>query len=119
LSGPGGSGKTRLALEVAFALVPHFPAGVFLVNLALLRDPALVLSTIARTLGLQETSGQTIEECLQHYLQEKQILLFLDNFEQVSLAAPRLSELHSYIPTLTAAEADAAAGVLWAAPAAC
>jgi predicted ATPase/DNA-binding CsgD family transcriptional regulator len=101
LSGPGGSGKTRLALEIAFALVPHFADGVFFVDLTSLRDPALVLPTIARTLGLQETPGQSIEERLQHYLQGKQLLLVLDNFEQVVAAALRLAELHSQAPGLT------------------
>jgi predicted ATPase len=101
LSGPGGSGKTRLALEIAFALAPDFADGVFFVDLAPLQNPTLVLSTIAHTLGLQEAPGQLIEERLHHHLQGKRILLLLDNFEQVGAAAPRLTELHQVAPKLT------------------
>lgn len=101
LSGPGGSGKTRLALEIAFALVPDFADGVFFVDLAPLQNPTLVLPTIAHTLGLQEAPGQFIEERLHHHLQGKQILLLLDNFEQVIAAAPHLTALHQYAPKLT------------------
>ena len=85
LSGPGGSGKTRLALEVASELVPAFKAGVFWVGLAPLRDPALVTETIAQTLGA--TNG------LAEYVGERELLLLLDNFEQVVAAAPELSQL--------------------------
>lgn len=101
LSGPGGSGKTRLAQEIAFALVPDFADGVFFVDLAPLRNPTLVLSTIAHTLGLQEAPGQFIEERLHQHLQGKQTLLLLDNFEQVVAAAPHLTELHQSAPKLT------------------
>ena len=102
LSGPGGSGKTRLALEIAFALAPDFADGVFFVDLAPLQNPTLVLPTIAHMLGLQEASGQLLlEEHLYQYLRGKRILLLLDNFEQVVAAAPRLTELHQYAPKLT------------------
>ncbi len=85
LSGPGGSGKTRLALEVASELVPDFKAGVFWVGLAPLRDPALVTETIGQTLGAKDG--------LSEHVSERELLLLLDNFEQVVEAAPELSRL--------------------------
>ena len=101
LSGPGGSGKTRLALEIAFALAPDFADGVFFVDLAPLQNPTLVLPTIAHRLGLPEAPGQLLEEHLYQYLWGKRILLLLDNFEQVVAAATHLAELHRYAPKLT------------------
>jgi predicted ATPase len=82
LSGPGGSGKTRLALEVASELVPAFKAGVFWVGLSALRDPALVTDTIAQTLGARNG--------LAEYVSERELLLLLDNFEQLLEACPNL-----------------------------
>lgn len=101
LSGPGGSGKTRLGLEIAGMLIPYFPHGIFFVDLTPIQDPALLLPTIIEALGLQETPGQSIEENLQFYLRDKQILLILDNFEQLVAAAPRLADLHRRAPRLT------------------
>jgi predicted ATPase/class 3 adenylate cyclase len=92
LSGPGGSGKTRLALEVASELVPEFKAGVFWVGLAPLRDPALVTETIAQTLGAKDG--------LAEHVFERELLLLLDNFEQVVEAAPELSTLLEVCPNL-------------------
>jgi predicted ATPase/class 3 adenylate cyclase len=92
LSGPGGSGKTRLALEVASELVPDFKAGVFWVGFAPLRDPALVTETIAQTLGAKDG--------LADYVSERELLLLLDNFEQVVEAAPELSRLLEVCPNL-------------------
>src|SRR5207253_1021625 len=92
LSGPGGSGKTRLAHEVASELVPAFKAGVFWVGLATLRDPALVTDTIAQTLGAKDG--------LADHLSERELLLLLDNFEQVVEAAAELSELLEQCPNL-------------------
>jgi predicted ATPase len=92
LSGPGGSGKTRLALEVASELVPEFKAGVFWVGLAPLRDPVLVTETIAQTLGAKDG--------LAEHLSERELLLLLDNFEQVVEAAPELSRLLEVCPNL-------------------
>jgi predicted ATPase len=93
LSGPGGSGKTRLAIEAAVELVPEFKAGVFWVGLAPLRDAALVTGTIARTLGAaDEVAG---------HVAERELLLLLDNFEQVVEAAPEVSTLLSACPNLT------------------
>ncbi|HSF48595.1 MAG TPA: TIR domain-containing protein, partial [Burkholderiales bacterium] len=93
LTGPGGVGKTRLALQVASDLTDKFPDGVFLVELAPLRDPALVASAIAQALGVREEPGRSLLETLKKHLREKQILLVLDNFEQVLDAAPLVSEL--------------------------
>jgi predicted ATPase/class 3 adenylate cyclase len=92
LSGPGGTGKTRLAIEVASDLVPAFKGGVFWVPLAVLRDPALVTQTVGQTLG---ASGD-----LAAHIAERELLLLLDNFEQVVEAAPELSQLLESCPNL-------------------
>jgi class 3 adenylate cyclase len=80
LTGPGGVGKTRLALRVAAELLESFPAGVFMVDLARLTDPALVPSATATALGLREQPGQSLEQTLAEYLRERHILLLFDNF---------------------------------------
>jgi predicted ATPase len=92
LSGPGGSGKTRLAIETAAELVPKFPNGVFWVGLAPLRDAGLVLELAAQVLGAK--GG------LAKHIGERELLLLLDNFEQVVEAAPELSTLLSICPNL-------------------
>ncbi len=91
--GPGGTGKTRLALQVAADLADRFKDGVFLVPLAPINDPELVVSTIAQTLGVREIPGNEIAESLKDYLRDKEMLLVLDNFEQVLSAAPKIAEL--------------------------
>ena len=93
LTGPGGTGKTRLAIEAASELVPEYKAGVFWVGLATLRDPALVTETIAQTLGAKDG--------LAEHIGEREMLLLLDNLEQVIEAAPGLSELLAACPNLT------------------
>ena len=93
LTGAGGSGKSRLALQVAVELIRHFHNGVFFVALAPITDPGLVASTIAQALGLTESAGRSILEGLKDYLQSKSLLLLLDNFEQVISAAPLVAEL--------------------------
>jgi predicted ATPase/class 3 adenylate cyclase/Tfp pilus assembly protein PilF len=93
LSGPGGIGKTRLALQVAADLLDQFPDGVYFVSLAAVSDPALVLPTIAQTLGLGESGSCPLADTLHGYLAERAILLVLDNFEQVGAAAPQLAVL--------------------------
>jgi predicted ATPase/class 3 adenylate cyclase len=93
LSGPGGSGKTRLALEAAATLVPEYKAGVFWVGLASLREAAFVSETIAQTLGAKEG--------LAEHISERELLLLLDNLEQVIEAAPELSSLLQACPNLT------------------
>jgi predicted ATPase len=92
LRGPGGSGKTRLAIEAASELVPAFKAGVFWVGLSALRDPALVTQTIAQTVGAKDD--------LAAHFSERELLLLLDNFEQVVEAAPELSQLLEACPNL-------------------
>jgi predicted ATPase/class 3 adenylate cyclase len=93
LTGPGGTGKTRLALQLGAELIEEFDAGVFVVDLAPIRDPALVLPTIARTLALHEQPGQSLEQTLGDYLRDKELLLLLDNLEQLLDVAPRLAEV--------------------------
>jgi predicted ATPase len=100
LTGPGGIGKTRLGLQVAADLLDDFAHGVFFVPLATISDPALVLSTIVQTLGIQETADQGPLDSLKVHLCDKQILLLLDNFEQVIAAAPAVTELLMACPLL-------------------
>lgn len=101
LTGTGGSGKTRLALEVAQRLLDRFADGVWLVDLAPLEDAALVLPAIAQTLGLHEIAYTPLHESLKQYLRSRQMLLLLDNFEQVIDAAPGISALLAAAPNLT------------------
>jgi predicted ATPase len=93
LTGPGGSGKTRLAIEAAATLVPQFKAGVFWVGLATIRDAALVSDTIAQTLGT--------EDVLAKHIGARELLLLLDNLEQVVESAPELGALVEACPNLT------------------
>ncbi len=95
LTGPGGTGKTRLGLQAATELTDEFEDGVFFVALAAIADPALVAPTIARTLGLAEGSIQPPEEILEGYLRDRQTLLVLDNFEQILASAALLDALLS------------------------
>jgi predicted ATPase/class 3 adenylate cyclase len=91
LTGPGGAGKTRLALQAGAELLERFPDGAFFIPLAALTDPDLVLPTVAQTLGVTSAGIQTLES----YLAEKELLLVLDNLEQVLDAAPQIAELCS------------------------
>jgi predicted ATPase/DNA-binding SARP family transcriptional activator len=93
LTGAGGSGKTRLALQAASDVVDRFADGVFFVGLAPLSDPQLVPSTIARRLGVQESAGRPLLESLKEHLRDRLLLLVLDNFEHLDEAAPVVSEL--------------------------
>ena len=101
LTGPGGVGKTRLALEVAANAIDSFAAGVAFVPLAPIRDPELVVPTIAQTLGLRDMGGRALTERLIALLQPRRHLLVLDNFEQVLDAAPLLADLLAVCPSLT------------------
>jgi non-specific serine/threonine protein kinase len=98
LSGAPGIGKSRLALEVATGLVADFADGVWLVFLAPISDPALVVSAIAQALGLKESGGRSLRLLLQDYLRSRELLLVLDNFEQVIEAAPLIAELLAAAP---------------------
>lgn len=93
LTGPGGTGKTRLALEVAKQWIGQYEDGVYYVELAEAREPELVVSKIAQALGVREGGSISLLESLKRYLRDKRILLLLDNFEQVIAAAPMVSEL--------------------------
>ena len=83
LTGPGGVGKTRLALQVAADLADEFADGVAFVPLAAITDPELVIPTIAQTLGLLEMGDQSPADLLRTYLRDRDLLLLLDNLEQV------------------------------------
>lgn len=100
LTGPGGTGKTRLAIQVASELIDHFADGVYLVDLAPIREPEAVLAAIARTVGLKETSERPLLDEIKHQLQSRTMLLLLDNFEQVTSAAPLIGELIQDCPHL-------------------
>ena len=100
LSGSGGVGKTRLALQVAADLLHHFADGTWFIDLAPISDPLLVGATIAEVLGIKEAIEQPVTVSLRGYLRQKQVLLLLDNFEQVSTAAPLLDELLKAAPQL-------------------
>jgi predicted ATPase/class 3 adenylate cyclase len=100
LTGTGGTGKTRLALQSAAELIDDFEDGVFLVALAPISDSELVASTVAGALSVSESAGRALKEDLREYLSTKELLLVLDNFEQVVDAAPLVGELLSGCPGL-------------------
>lgn len=100
LTGPGGIGKTRLALQMATDLRQDFPAGVCFVLLETLRDPSFVAPTIANALGLRESARESVLDQLKGSFREQHFLLVLDNFEQVVSAAPLLTELLAACPKL-------------------
>jgi predicted ATPase/class 3 adenylate cyclase len=100
LTGPGGTGKTRLGLQVAAELVDNFDHGASLVELAPIVDPALVPSTIAQALGVRDMGGRTVLDGLKEHLRDQTILLLLDNFEQIVAAAPLVGDLLATSPGL-------------------
>jgi predicted ATPase/class 3 adenylate cyclase len=100
LTGTGGAGKTRLSLQVAADLLPMFADGVFFVSLVPIRTPDLVTSTIAEALGVREAGVQPLIERLKEWLRERHLLLVLDNFEQVVVAAPIVADVLSTAPRL-------------------
>jgi predicted ATPase/class 3 adenylate cyclase len=93
LTGTAGTGKTRLALEVGSTLLEEYPDGVFFVSLASLRDPNLVPSAIASTLGVLEVHGEEMLTTLSTFLSGKRLLLILDNFEHLLPAALGIADL--------------------------
>src|SRR6185437_5459646 len=102
LTGPGGVGKTRLALRVTADLRAQFADDVAFVALAPLDDPALVVSTIAQTLGLHEAGGEPLSDTVRAALRDRCLLLVLDNFEHVAAAAPEIVALLMACPRLVA-----------------
>ena len=101
LTGPGGVGKTRLVLELARVVEPTFADGVTFVSLASVQDPALVLSTIAEALGVQEGGGRTLAERAAQFLRDRHVLVVLDNFEHLIDAATHVAALLAACPGLT------------------
>jgi predicted ATPase/DNA-binding CsgD family transcriptional regulator len=95
ITGPGGVGKTSLALHVAQAMQAYFPDGVYFVSLAPISDSTLIIPTIAQALSLSEGRNRLLFDSLKDYLGDRHILLLLDNFEQVISAAPLLTEMLS------------------------
>jgi predicted ATPase/class 3 adenylate cyclase len=100
LTGPGGSGKTRLALRAAEPLLEPFRDGVFLVGLTPLADPSFVAPAIAEVLGVQKTAGRAWVDSLVTHLGSKELLLVLDNFEHVVPAAPDLAAILAATPNV-------------------
>jgi predicted ATPase len=103
LTGPGGIGKTRLALKVASSMTAHFSGGVCFVALSTVADPALLHSTIAQALGLREITNQTAQQSLQEFVSglDQPMLVLLDNFEHLVSAAPAMAQLLTSGPRLT------------------
>src|SRR5438105_8901392 len=93
LLGPAGTGKTRLAIEVAGEVADAFPDGVHFVDLSPLRDEALLASAIAQVLDVRAQPERPLVEALKAYLAQRRVLLLLDNFEQLMPAAPLLTDL--------------------------
>jgi predicted ATPase/DNA-binding CsgD family transcriptional regulator len=100
LTGPGGVGKTRLALAVAQALAPKLASGVWFIDLAPIADPDLVMPTIARVLGVREAGDRSLEERLIASMRDRQLLLVLDNFEHLLPVSPLVARLLTAAPNL-------------------
>jgi predicted ATPase/class 3 adenylate cyclase len=100
LTGPGGAGKTRLALQAGAEVIDEFADGVFFFTLSETYDPTSVASEMERTLGIKEVEGQSLTDSLKDYLKSKQILLILDNFEQIANSSSMLTDFLRYCPKL-------------------
>jgi predicted ATPase/DNA-binding CsgD family transcriptional regulator len=100
LSGLGGSGKTRLAIQVASQSTPKFRDGVWMVNLADLREPSKVKDAIAEVLNIDLSSAPSVGQGLKRFLYRKQLLLLLDNFEHLLDASPLVGDLLDVAPQL-------------------
>lgn len=100
LTGPGGTGKTRLALQAAGSVVEQFEDGVFVVFLASVGEPDAVVVAVAQALGLREQAGETLAETVGSFLRGRELLLVLDNFERIVEAAPLLAGWMAASPKL-------------------
>jgi predicted ATPase/class 3 adenylate cyclase len=98
LTGPGGTGKTRLALEVAHRELPAFADGAWFVDLSSVTDPSVVPTEIAIAAGAERDPGASAIECLEQHLADREVLLVLDNFEQVTEAASTVERLIAQAP---------------------
>ena len=92
LTGSGGTGKTRLSIEVGTEVLGHFPDGVWFIELAPLTDPAQIIPALAQALGLQELPGIPLANIVTHYVRDKKLLLVLDNCEHLIGACARLAD---------------------------
>jgi class 3 adenylate cyclase len=101
VTGPGGAGKSRLALQVAAETLAQYEDGAYFVDLSQVTDPALVAPALARALGVPETGDRPILDGLKDHIAEKHLLLLVDNFEQVTEAGPVVEELLTASPKLT------------------
>jgi predicted ATPase/class 3 adenylate cyclase len=101
LTGPGGTGKTRLSLQLAANVAERYPDGIWFVALEPVRDPGLVAATILTTLGLVEAGGRSARDVLVDWLGNRQVLLVLDNFEQVIDGAPVVADLLRSAPRIS------------------
>ena len=100
LTGPGGTGKTRLALQVAAEALDDYADGAYFVGLASIEDPELVPAAIAQALALKESSGRSVADSVEEHLRDRALLLVLDNVEQLPGATPLLSRLLASAPGL-------------------
>ena len=101
LTGPGGVGKTRLAIRIAEDAASDFPDGVVFAPLAAITDPDLIGPALADVFGVREGSGRSVVAALPAALRERRLLLLLDNFEQIVEAAPMVAEVLEACPDLT------------------
>ncbi len=102
LTGPGGVGKTRVAIQVAQELRADFDGDIVFIGLASIRDPDLLISAVARALGVQETRGRTLFESVRDTLRDRRLLLVLDNFEHIVAGATQVADLLGACPKVVA-----------------
>jgi predicted ATPase/class 3 adenylate cyclase len=101
MTGPGGTGKTRLSLQLAADVAERFADGIWFVALEPVRDPSLIAATILTTLGLVEAGGRTARDVLVDWLANREVLFVLDNFEQVIDGAPVVADLLRAAPRVS------------------